>query len=144
MAVAESERTCPLPGPALGCEPAEVKFQPWERRERRGALKSVFNWKVKPQQHHTKPTPVNDNKDKKSDKSEVTKPEKVDKTRQESVDRTILKIMSRGRRSGLKTKPRVIREKDGWRGPREQPCEIPVQKQISKKKPQVPLKFIEI
>ena len=126
MAVAESERTCPLPGLALGCEPAEVKFQPWERRERRRGLKSVFNWKVKPQQHHSQPKPVKNKKEEKRNKKNVaTKPAKVDdRTCQESIDRTILKTMSRGRRSGLKTKQGAISEKDGWRGPRQQPSEL--------------------
>ena len=141
----ESERTSPLPGLALGCGPAEVKFQPWERRERRGVLKSMFTWKVKPQQHHTKPKPENKNKDEKQDKTLTTKSVTVDQTCQESIDKTIFKIMSRVRRSGSKkTKQGEIREKDSWRGPREQPSEIPVQKQTNNKKLQVPVKVIQI
>ena len=133
----DSERTSPLPGLALGCEPAEVKFQPWERRERRD-LKSMFSWKVKPQQHPTKPKPVNDGKDKKSNKCAATEPKKVENTRQESIHCTVLKILTRGRRSGFKRKQEEVCEKrEGWRGPRPQPSEIPVQRQINKRTAQV-------
>ena len=142
----ESKRTSPLPGLALGCEPAEVEFRTWEKRERRGVLKPMFNWKVKPRQNHLKPKPVINNKKEKSDKDVTTKSEKVDRTCRESVDKTIFKIMSRGRRRGLKkAKQREIHEKDRlWRGPREQPSEIPVQRQINKKEPQVPLEVIKL
>ena len=101
----EPKRTSPLPGLALGCEPAEVKFQQWERRKKQGVLKSMFKWKVNSKQPYVEPNPENKNKEESPDNTLAKKQEKVDRTCQENIDRTIIKILSRrSRRSGLKKK----------------------------------------
>merc|ERR1712037_815254 len=79
----EGERTLQIPGLVAGCQPAEPSFEPWEKAEKGGVLKSMFFWKVKVGENFTKPaTESRDNNDEKP--SEDTAEKKSSKTHQES------------------------------------------------------------
>ena len=133
------EETSSIPGLAFGCEPTEAPFQQWEKTERKGALKSMFFWKGKLQQHArtTKEERKNgQDKNKKAEES-VEKSANSAQTSSESIDHTIYKLLTRrtGKRSNPKKKKAC--EKETWRGPREQQSELPVPRRGPKNRDQV-------
>merc|ERR1712037_28287 len=96
----EGERTIQIPGLVAGCQQPEPSFEPWEKAEKGGALKSMFFWKVKVGENLTKPaTESKDNNDEKPSKDTAEK--KLSKTHEESVDSTIYKILTRQRKKRL-------------------------------------------
>ena len=136
---AESERTSPLPGLALDCEPAPIKFKSWQKKERRGVLQSMFKWKVKAHQPFVKPEAESKNKNRGQAKNLQKKAAKKEKSCKISFDRKVLKMLTKSKRRGSKTKRKEVSEKVGWRGPRELLSEIPVQRRVFRKKHQVKL-----
>ena len=132
----EGERTIQIPGLVAGCQQPEPSFEPWEKAEKGGALKSMFFWKVKVGENLTKPaTESKDNNDEKPSKDTAEK--KSSKTHEESVDSTIYKILTRQRKKRLNRKKKKKKEEKEadigevkWRGPREQQSEVPIQRKI--------------
>ena len=136
---AESERTSLVPGLALSCEPPPLKFKSWEKQERRGVLKSMFNWEVKAKQTFVKPEPVNNYEDRRQTQKLPKKEGNKERSCKKSFDRKLLKVLTKTKRKGSKTKRKEGTKKDSWRGPRELPSEIPVKRRVFKKKNQVTL-----
>ena len=135
----ESKWTSLVPGLALSCEPPPLKFKSWEKQERRGVLKSMFNWEVRAKQPFVKPGPVSKDEDRKQTQKFPKKKGKKGKSCKKSFDRKLLKVLTKTKRKGSKTKHKKVSEKDSWRGPRELPSEIPVKRRVFKKKNQVKL-----
>ena len=135
----ESERTSLVPGLALSCEPPPLKFKSWEKQERRGGLKSMFNWEVRGKQTFVKPEPASKDADKRQTQNLPKKEAKKEKSCKKSFDRKVLKVLTKGKGKRSTTKNKEVSEKDGWRGPREVPSEIPVKRRVLKKKNQVKL-----
>ena len=135
----ESKWTSLVPGLALSCEPPPLKFKSWEKQERRGVLKSMFNWEVRANQTFVKPEPVSKNKERKQIQNIPKKEVKQKSSCKNGFDRKVLKVLTKSKRKGSKTKRKEVSAKDGWRGPRELPSEIPVQRRPFKKRNQVKL-----
>ena len=135
----ESKWTSLVPGLALSCEPPPLKFKSWEKQERRGVLKSMFNWEVKAKQPFVKPEPVSNYEDRKQAQNLPKKEGNKERSCKKSFDRKLLKVLTKSKRKGSKTKRKEGTKKDRWRGPRELPSEIPVQRRAFKKKNQVKL-----
>ena len=129
-------QTTPIPGLAAGCqEEEEPPFQLWEKKERVGALKEMFFWKVNtvavppPRQQ-----PESKENQEKPSKDEAETQPTVKKTCQSGLDRTVYKLLTKRRKGKMNLNLNQKEEgKEGWRGPREQPSEIPVERKIFKK-----------
>ena len=136
---AESDRTSLVPGLALSCQPPPLKFKSWEKQERRGVLKSMFNWEVRAKQYFVKPEPTNKDEERRQTQKLPKKEAKKGKSCKKSFDKKLLKVLTKSKGKRLKTKRKKVSEKDSWRGPRELPSEIPVKRRVFKKKNQVKL-----
>ena len=134
-------QTTPIPGLAAGCqEEEEPPFQLWEKKERGGALKEMFFWKVR---SVTVPPPRQqpgrkENEEKPPKASAETQPTGK-KTCQIGIDRTVYKLLTKQRKSKtnmnrIEDNEKEEEEKVGWRGPREEASEIPAQRRIVSKK----------
>ena len=99
----------------------------------------MFNWEVRAKQTFVKPEPTSKDSDRKQTQNLPKKEAKNEKSCKKSFDRRVLKVLTKSKRKGSKTKRKEVTEKDGWRGPRELPSEIPVQRRVFKKKNQVKL-----
>ena len=99
----------------------------------------MFNWEVRANQTCVKPGPVNKDEDRKQTQNLPKKEATNEKSCKNGFDRKLLKVLTKTKRKGSKTKRKEVSEKDSWRGPRELPSEIPVQRRVFKKKNQVKL-----
>ena len=99
----------------------------------------MFFWKVRsvtvppPRQHPGR----KENKEKPPKPSDETKPT-VKKTCQIGIDRTVYKLLTKQRKqkrnmNRMEEGEKEEEEKVGWRGPREQPSEIPMKRRIFSK-----------
>ena len=135
------ERTL-LPGLTFGCSQSEeTRFVPWEKRERKGALKAMFSWK----QHsvNLKDNNIKETTKEESDSSSVkegnstkdsSKKSTVMWNCEEDIDQNIYRVLTRGgcgRRS--KGKRKKVSQDERWKGCKEQPSEIPVPRKAKKK-----------
>ena len=127
------EQTIPLPIPGLvaGCEQGQPSFQGWEKAEKGGALKSVFFWKGK----KNEPRPVAKNKDSQQAPALAVADKKPHKIHRVNVDKTIYKILTRQSEKRLVPQEKKPRRMENamtvtWRGPREQPSEVSLQRKI--------------
>ena len=130
------EENIPIPGLTAGCQEEEPSFQLWEKRERGGALKEMFFWKVR---SVTVPPPRQqpgrkENKEKPPKPSDETKPT-VKKTCQIGIGRTVYKLLTKQRKqkTNMNRTEDNKKEKVGWRGPREEPSEIAARRRIFSK-----------
>ena len=149
------ERTSPLPGLALGCEPETkvLAHKKWEKVEKKGTLKSMFSWKSKSKhislektseskkkQENTaksrKQKSENGHEDEKATTSSTLKPAKRNQGYTSDIDQKIYKLMTKSGRKKLSSKEKSASEADKWRGPRAEPSEVAVQKeQVETKHP---------
>ena len=138
-----------LPGLALSCQQPESQFISWERREKKGILKAMFSWK----QHPNKTEKIANRKEEREIRKEQSE-RKGDKNKsknksssksttmkgncQEKIDHSVYRILTKrtGRRS-KKAPEKVCCQTEGWRGKREEPSEISVQRKTPKRKNQV-------
>ena len=141
-------QTTPIPGLAAGCqEEEEPPFQLWEKKERGGALKEMFFWKVKtvgvppprqqPERKDNQGKPAKENEEKKP-KAAAEKQSTTKDTCQIGIGRTVYKLLTKPRKqkrnmNRMEEDEKGEEEKVGWRGPREQPGEIPVKRRIFSK-----------
>ena len=150
------ERTSPLPGLALGCEPETkvLAHKKWEKVEKKGTLKSMFSWKSKSKhislektseskkkQENTaksrKQKSENGHEDEKATTSSTLKSAKRNQGYTSGIDQKIYKLMTKCGRKKLSSKEKSASEADKWRGPRAEPSEVAVQRKSLKKKEQV-------
>ena len=97
----------------------------------------MFNWEVRAKQIFVKPEPVSNHEDRKQTQNLPKKEGNKEKSCKKSFDRKLLKVLTKSKGKRLKMRRKEVSEKDGWRGPRELPSEIPVQRRVFKKKNQV-------
>ena len=146
----EVGRTLDIPGLAAGCHQPAPSFQPWEKAERGGALKSMFFWRPKTSYSQPPEKKAIESKDEKDEEgkekqecSEASAQNQSCKNHQESIDKTVYKLLTRTRKRGERTNPKKVLEDSRekcelrFRGPREAPSEMPVQRRIINKKYQV-------
>ena len=133
-----TEKTSPLPGLALGCEPQPGDdFKGWEEREKGGALKSMFFWKG----HSVSgpPPPLSQPERKKEEKKKPSKlstfnPPSLIMGCSESIDQAVYKLLTKQRGKSSRQKQKTAFKRDEWRGPREQLSEVPARRKVSNKK----------
>ena len=131
-------QTTSIPGLASGCQEEEPSFQLWEKKERGGALKEMFFWKVRT----VKMPPPRQQPERKKNQETQSKAEAetLDKTCKNGIDRTVYKLLTKQMRKKMKRNQKEDEKNEkeeerkvGWRGPREQPSEIPVRRKILNK-----------
>ena len=92
-------------------------------------MKSTFFWKSS----SVRSSPAPNKKDtegepKKKSIKLATKASPSNHGCNEEIDHTVYKVLTKRIRKGPKSTPRVACSVDGWRGPREEPSEVPVGK----------------
>ena len=108
-------------------------FKGWENSEKGGALKSMFFWKKQPRCSPSPMSPPMPPKEQ-SFKLKTTKSSPVVWTCNEDIDRTVYKVLTKGRGNRSKPMPKVACLTNGWRGPRDELSEVPTQRKVSTKK----------
>ena len=134
------ERTL-LPGLTFGCaQSEETRFVPWEKRERKGALKAMFSWK----QHslNLKENSIKETTKEESDGSsgkednwakDSSKKSTVIWNCEENIDQSIYRVLTKGGGKRSKGKRKKVSQDERWKGCKEQPSEIPVPRKTKKK-----------
>ena len=101
----------------------------------------MFSWK----QHSLKLNRNNikeekkDSNEKNSSKKDSSKKLTVIQKCEENIDQNVYKVLTKGNGRRSKPKPEKVTQDDGWKGPREQPSEIPLRRNILERKRQVPI-----
>ena len=133
------ERTL-LPGLTFGCSQSEeTRFVPWEKRERKGALKAMFSWKQHSEKLKEKePTKEESDASRSSGKEENSAKDSAKKSTviwncEENIDQSIYRVLTKGGGKRSKGKGKKVSQDERWKGCKEQPSEIPVPRKTKKK-----------